>query len=311
MERKDMATLARSSPSVNREAEQVVLGCAIVEAKGVMPLLLEKLRPEHFYFRAHRLIYQTLIEMFEHGEPIDLITVGNRLEKKLGNDAFVNELGGRSYLSELVASVTTTTSVGYYADIVLERARQREAELKVIELHEAITNGDADAQVRLLEELRTLATNEAEAEEEQGDRELILFPNEVISGLAGDFVKLFAEHTEVPPSFVFIAFLTYLGHLLAYQVRLRSTLDVPPRLYTVLIGPSADGRKSTALNIVDRFYRETFSDLRIHYGLGSAEGLAQELEGENDEPVALLLHLARLTAKARIHISSWTKRKSA
>ncbi len=116
----------RSAALRNREVERVVLGCALAEAEGVMPLLLEKLRPEHFYFRVHRLIYQTLIEMFERGEPIDLITVGNKLEEKLGNDAFVNELGGRSYLSELTAAVTTTTSVGHYADIIIERAKRRE-----------------------------------------------------------------------------------------------------------------------------------------------------------------------------------------
>ncbi len=106
----------------NREAEQVVLGCALVEAEGVMPLLLEKLRPEHFYFRVHRLIYQTLIEMFERGEPIDLITVGNKLEEK----GVLPDVGGRSYLSELVAVVTTTTSAGYYADIVLKKALLRD-----------------------------------------------------------------------------------------------------------------------------------------------------------------------------------------
>jgi replicative DNA helicase len=106
----------------NREAEQVVLGCAIVEAEGVMPLLLEKLRSEHFYFRTHRLIYQTLVGMFERGEPIDLITVGNRLEEK----GVLPDVGGRSYLSELVASVTTTTSVSYYADIVLKKALLRD-----------------------------------------------------------------------------------------------------------------------------------------------------------------------------------------
>jgi replicative DNA helicase len=111
----------RSLPK-NREAEQVVLGCALVEAETVMTRLTERLRPQHFYFRAHRLIYQTLLELFEGGQPIDLITVGNRLEEK---DTLA-DVGGRAYLSELASSVTTTTSVGYYAEIVMKKALLRE-----------------------------------------------------------------------------------------------------------------------------------------------------------------------------------------
>ncbi len=106
----------------NREAEQVVLGAAIVDAESVLPSLMEKLTPGHFYFRAHRLIYQTLIELFESSQPVDLITVGNRLEEK----GVLAEVGGRSYLSELASTVTTTTSVPYYADIVVKKALLRE-----------------------------------------------------------------------------------------------------------------------------------------------------------------------------------------
>lgn len=111
---------ARSLPK-NREAEQVVLGGAILEAETIMPLLTERLTPTYFYFRAHRTIYQTLMELFEAGQPIDLITVGNRLEER----ARLAEVGGRAYLSELVSAVTTTTSVGYYADIIVKKALLR------------------------------------------------------------------------------------------------------------------------------------------------------------------------------------------
>ena len=117
----DVAEEARSLPK-NREAEQVVLGCAIVEAETVMPLLTEKLKPHHFYFRAHRTIFQTLVELFDQGQPIDLITLGNRLEEK----GALPEVGGRAYLSELLSTVSTTTSAGYYADIVVKKALLRE-----------------------------------------------------------------------------------------------------------------------------------------------------------------------------------------
>lgn len=98
------------------------MGCAIVEAETVLPMLTEKLKPQHFYFRAHRLIYQTLIDLYEHSQPIDLITLGNRLEEK----GALAEMGGRAYLSELLSSVSTTTSASYYADIVVKKALLRD-----------------------------------------------------------------------------------------------------------------------------------------------------------------------------------------
>jgi replicative DNA helicase len=112
---------ARSLPR-NHEAEQVVLGCAIIEAETVMPLLTEKLTPHHFYTRSHRLIYQTLLELFENSQPVDVITLGNRLEER----SVLGETGGRLYLTELLSRVSTTTSAGYYAEIVRKKAILRD-----------------------------------------------------------------------------------------------------------------------------------------------------------------------------------------
>ncbi|MFQ6089949.1 MAG: replicative DNA helicase [Candidatus Bipolaricaulia bacterium] len=106
----------------NREAEQVVLGAALLEPEEVVPILLEHLRPEHFYWRPHQLIYRTIMELFEKGRPPDLITVADRLEEL----EKLQLAGGRVYLSELVAQVTTTTSVEYYAEIVKKKAVLRD-----------------------------------------------------------------------------------------------------------------------------------------------------------------------------------------
>lgn len=105
----------------NREAEQVVLGCALLEPEQVVPLLLERLTADQFYWRAHRLVYQAIVELSNRGEPIDLVTVGNRLEET----GQLTEVGGRAYLSELLGQVTTTTSAPYYAEIVAKKALLR------------------------------------------------------------------------------------------------------------------------------------------------------------------------------------------
>jgi len=105
----------------NIEAEQVVLGSAILEPEETLPILLEKLKPEHFYCRAHRVVFRVIRELFERGEPADIVAVANRLEEK----EEMEKAGGRIYLNELLDRVTTTTSLEYYADIVRKKATLR------------------------------------------------------------------------------------------------------------------------------------------------------------------------------------------
>ena len=99
-----------------------MLGAALLEPENVVPILLERLRPEHFYWRSHRTIYRVILELFEKGKPPDLLTVADRLEEL----DQLQSVGGRVYLSELVGKVTTTASVEYYADIVKKKAIMRE-----------------------------------------------------------------------------------------------------------------------------------------------------------------------------------------
>lgn len=103
------------------ETEQVVLGSALLEPERVLPILLDQLRPEHFYTQAHRIIFRVIYELSEQGEPADIIAVANRLEEK---DELV-KIGGRAYLNELLDRVTTTASLSYYAKIVKKSAAAR------------------------------------------------------------------------------------------------------------------------------------------------------------------------------------------
>jgi replicative DNA helicase len=105
----------------NIEAEQVVIGSALLEPEGTVPILLEKLRPEHFYRRTHRVIFRTIRDLFERGEPADIVAVANRLEEK----EEIENAGGRMYLNELLDRVTTTASLEYYAEIVRKKAALR------------------------------------------------------------------------------------------------------------------------------------------------------------------------------------------
>lgn len=102
----------------NIEAEQIVLGSALLEAETVVPILIEALKPEHFYHRAHRVLFRAIREMFDRGDPIDVVTMANHLEEQDQIDA----AGGRMYLNELLDRVTTTASLEYYSGIVRKKA---------------------------------------------------------------------------------------------------------------------------------------------------------------------------------------------
>ncbi len=117
----------------NQEAEQVVLGAAMLDPEEVIPTLVDRLKPEHFYFRAHQIIYRALLELFERGEHADAVAVANRLEEK----GQLSKVGGRSYLAELMGQVTTITAVDHYAGIIEDKALRRwliEAGSRVSEL---------------------------------------------------------------------------------------------------------------------------------------------------------------------------------
>lgn len=109
------------------------------------------------------------------------------------------------------------------------------------------------------------------------------FPN-VISGAAGEFAKLYSSYLEAPQHFLYMAFLTSLGIIMADKVRLASELNTQPRLYTILLGESADDRKSTAIEKTVDFFKEAIEGFSVCWGVGSAEGLQGRLKGAAKYP---------------------------
>jgi hypothetical protein len=108
------------------------------------------------------------------------------------------------------------------------------------------------------------------------------FPD-VLTGLAGDFARLYSSHLEVPAHFFYTAFLACLGLTVADRLTIASEIAPQPRLYVVLLGESADDRKSTAiLKTVDFFQHAMGGEhFPVCFGVGSAEGLQKRLEGVN------------------------------
>ncbi|SFS36896.1 replicative DNA helicase [Marininema halotolerans] len=104
-------------PPHNQEAEQAVLGAVLIEP-SVLVTVTERIQPEDFYRQAHQRLLQVIMDLAEQGEPVDLVT----LTSELSDRKLLDEVGGVSYLTELVQTVPTAANVDYYARIVEEKA---------------------------------------------------------------------------------------------------------------------------------------------------------------------------------------------
>jgi replicative DNA helicase len=89
------------------------LGSLLLD-KNAIVRVVDFLQPRDFYKKIHQEIYQAMTELFEKGEPIDLLSTANRLREK----GLLEEIGGHSYLTELINLVPTATHVLNYAKIV-------------------------------------------------------------------------------------------------------------------------------------------------------------------------------------------------
>lgn len=107
-------------PPQNIEAEKSVLGSVLLD-KDALISVSGWLQPGHFYDDRHAVIYQNILELFEHGLPIDLVTVSDRLKKKKQ----LTKVGGRAYLTELASFVPTSAHAEEYGNIVKENATRR------------------------------------------------------------------------------------------------------------------------------------------------------------------------------------------
>ena len=104
------------------------------------------------------------------------------------------------------------------------------------------------------------------------------FPKFAMGGLAGDFADLYSSYLEPPKEFFYFSFLTCLGSVLANRLTLASEIRPQPRLYTLILGQSADDRKSTAISKTVEFFKEALGTFHVCYGVGSAEGLQEKIK---------------------------------
>lgn len=103
-------------PPQNIEAEESVLGALMID-KNAITKVADLLLADDFYRGSHQKIYEIALELFSKNEPIDILTVSNRLKEK----GSLETCGGSSYLTSLVNKVPTSSNILHYAKIIHQK----------------------------------------------------------------------------------------------------------------------------------------------------------------------------------------------
>ena len=101
-------------------AEQSVLGAVFISPE-TMTSLADELTPDDFYKPANKIVFKTMLSLLEKGEPIDATTMISALT----NQGDISNIGGITYVVELVNSTPTSKNVEHYAKLVKEKATLR------------------------------------------------------------------------------------------------------------------------------------------------------------------------------------------
>jgi len=117
LEQKD--TISKLPPQ-NLEAEIALLGALMIDKDAIIKIA-DIVNEEDFYKESHGKIYAAMRELFSRSEPIDILSLSNRLDEKKQLEA----TGGRSYLAKLSASVATASHIVNYANIIQRKATLR------------------------------------------------------------------------------------------------------------------------------------------------------------------------------------------
>jgi replicative DNA helicase len=110
------------TPPHSEEAEQGVLGSMLISPRETIAECVEKINEEYFYVPAHRTIYNVLVDLWNAGQAIDLITFTQVLRDR----HLLENVGGAAFVTSLFTFVPTAANVQYYLEIVRDKYILRE-----------------------------------------------------------------------------------------------------------------------------------------------------------------------------------------
>ena len=103
-------------PPQNLEAEMAVLGSMLMDEDAIS-VATEILSSDYFYKGSHKKIFEAILELYNANKAVDLITLTDELKR----NGLLDEIGGVSFLTELLNSVPTAANISHYVSIVKEK----------------------------------------------------------------------------------------------------------------------------------------------------------------------------------------------
>lgn len=137
------------TPPCALEAEQSFLSACIISSESLIEAI-EILQPSHFYKSGHQKIFQAISDLYAKNEPVDLVTLANKLKQK----DQLEEIGGATYLANLVDNIPLATNISHYANIIRDKAVLRLAIQKSQNIIQACFE-DSDDVVKIIDTAQT------------------------------------------------------------------------------------------------------------------------------------------------------------
>jgi replicative DNA helicase len=177
------------APPHSIEAEQSVLGAVLLSEKTHYAYVIEAgLRPEDFYRDRHRLIYESMLELYNSNEPIDVLTVTEHLRSR----GKLDDAGGRAEVDALSGAAPAVGNLRRYGQIVKEHALLRRLLVTTYEIQASVHNHTA--QPRDLVEQAEKAMLEVAHDDRQKDFKPV---GEVLHAETARWQKLSTEGTSL------------------------------------------------------------------------------------------------------------------
>lgn len=220
-------------PPHDPQMEMGVLGCILLDPNQCMLDVTQKfvLGGKEFYDLRHQTIYLTLADMWDKREPIDLITVQQRLK----DSGTLQQVGGIAYLSEMQDAVPSSANLSYYLEKVCEKAQLREAIQVCAGLAERAHNGDEKADELLSDAEKQVLEIRQKRETGRGETDI----SSIINQMADNFERAAAGEKPMGYSTGFQDFDNIMG-------------TMKPQEMVVIAGTPSAGKTTLLYNI---FYK--------------------------------------------------------
>jgi len=127
-------------PPQSLDAERGLLGALLLKPDAIHDVA-DLVKPDSFYAEKHRLIFEVMKELSDRGEPIDILSLSERLTSK----GSLERSGGRAYIAELAGSAPAPGNFSHYAELVSRKSLMRGLINAAYEITEAAYEESRDA----------------------------------------------------------------------------------------------------------------------------------------------------------------------